>query len=126
MSRVLAVRALPDGDETEDLFGLLALADIGVGVAEGPPLGVLGQEGEDTGLAARARGNVVTLEHRVIAIVGDGVEIEVEGIAGEEMLPLHELMPGSEQTGILGRIDPGGVLGEKALLGDGVESGKEG
>src|SRR3989441_10383773 len=124
MSRILAVGALPEGDETEDLFRLLSLADIGVGVAEGPPLGVLGQEGQDTGLAARARGNVVTLEDRVVAVVGNGVEIEVEGIAGEEVLPLHELMQGGEQTGILGRVDPGGVLGKQDLLAEGDEYGE--
>src|SRR6266571_7749433 len=115
MSGVLAVRALPEGDETEDLLGFLALADVGVGVAEGPSLGVLGEEGQDTGLASRARGDVVALEDRVVAVVGDGVEIEVEGIAGEEALSLHELMPGGEQTGILGGVDPRGILGEKAL-----------
>lgn len=57
------MRSFPEGDEAEDLFGLLALADVGVGVAEGAALGVLGKEGEDTGLAARACGDVVTLEH---------------------------------------------------------------
>ncbi len=106
MPGVLAMGALPEGDEAEDLLGLLALADVGVGVAEGPSLGVLGEEGQDTGLASRARGDVVTLEHRVVAVVGDGVEIEVEGIAGEEVLPFHKLMPGGEQTGSLGGVDP--------------------
>src|SRR3990172_5330705 len=106
MSGVLAVGALPEGDETEDLFGLLTLADVGVGVAKGPSLGVLGEEGQHTGVAARARRDVVTLEHGVVAVVGDGVEIEVEGIAGEEVLTLHELMPGGEQTRVLGGVHP--------------------
>src|SRR5438093_5180598 len=101
MTRVLAVRALPEGDEAEDLFGLLTLADAGVGVAEGPSRSVLGEEGQDTGLSARARGDVVALEHRVVAVVGDRVEIQMEGIAGEEVLPLQELVPGDEQTGVL-------------------------
>ena len=96
MSGVLAVRALPEGNEAEDLLGLLTLADVGVGVAESPSFGVLGEEGQDTGLAARARGDVVALEHRVVAIVGDGVEIKIEGIADKEVLPLHKLMPGGE------------------------------
>jgi hypothetical protein len=46
----------------------------------------------------------VPLEDGIIAVVGDGVEIEVEGIAGEAVLAIHELMPGGEQAG-----DPGGI-----------------
>src|SRR3989442_13881463 len=99
MPRILAVGALPEGDETEDLFRLLSLADIGVGVAEGPPLGVLCQEGQNTGLAARARGNVVTIEDRVFAVVGNGVESEFEGVAIEGRLPLPELTSGDDKTG---------------------------
>src|SRR5271170_2777537 len=126
MSWVLAMGALPEGDETEDLFGLLALADVGVGIAEGPALGVLCEEGEDTGLAAAAGGDIVLLEHRVVPVVGDGMEIEVEGIAAEEVLALDELMPGSEEACVLGRVDSGRVLGEEALLGDGIQSCKQG
>src|SRR6266436_5333905 len=35
MARVLAVGAFPESDEAEDLLGLFAFADVGVGVAEG-------------------------------------------------------------------------------------------
>ena len=54
--RQLAVLALPEGDEAEDLLGLLALADIGIGVAEHLGVGILGKEGEDAGLAATSLG----------------------------------------------------------------------
>ena len=54
--RRAAVVALPEVDEAEDLFGLLALADVGVGVAEDLAVGVLGEEGENAGLAAAALG----------------------------------------------------------------------
>ena len=57
-----AVGALPEGDEAEDLLGLLALAEVGVGVAEGVALGILGQEGEDAGLPAAAHRHVVALD----------------------------------------------------------------
>jgi hypothetical protein len=122
MSGILSVCALPESDEAEDLIGLLALADVGVGVAERPSLGVLSEEGQHAGLAAATRGYVVPLEHRVVAVVGDGVEIEVEGVTGEEVLALHELMPAAEQAGILGGVDARGILREIALLGYGIES----
>ena len=61
MPRQLAVLALPEVDEAEDLLGLLAFAEIGVGVAEGAAVGVLGEEGEDAGLGAAAAGDVVAL-----------------------------------------------------------------
>ena len=41
MSGTLPVSLLPEGDEAKDLFGLLAFAQIRVGVAEGMSLGVL-------------------------------------------------------------------------------------
>jgi hypothetical protein len=42
----------PELDELEDGLGLLAFAQIGIGVAEDLTLGFLGQEGQDAGLAA--------------------------------------------------------------------------
>ena len=57
----LAVAALPEVDEAEDLVGLLALSDVGVGVAEDLAIGVLGEEGEDAGLSSAALGEIVGL-----------------------------------------------------------------
>ena len=54
--RQLAVPAPPEFDEAEDFLGLLALADIGIGVAEHLGIGILGQEGEDAGLPATSLG----------------------------------------------------------------------
>jgi hypothetical protein len=54
--RRVAVLTLPEVDEAEDLLALLALTDIGVGVAEYLGIGILRQEGEDTGLTAASRG----------------------------------------------------------------------
>ena len=51
-----AVPTFPELDEAEDLLGLLTLADIGVRVAEDLAVGVLGQEGENTRLAAASLG----------------------------------------------------------------------
>src|SRR6202521_5984386 len=56
MLRHAAMLALPECDEAKDLLGLVALADVGVGVAEDLAVGVLGQEGKNAGLAAAALG----------------------------------------------------------------------
>ena len=40
---------LPESDEAEDLFGLLALAQVGVRVAERPTLGVLARKASTLG-----------------------------------------------------------------------------
>ncbi len=46
----------PEVNEAEDLVGLLAFTDIGVGIAEHLGVGILRQEGEDAGLAATSLG----------------------------------------------------------------------
>jgi hypothetical protein len=56
MLRLLAILTSPEIDEAEDLLGLLAFTDIGIGVAEHLGIGVLRQEGEDAGLAVTALG----------------------------------------------------------------------
>ena len=121
----VAVGALPEVDEAEDLLGLFALAQIGVGVAEGLALGILGQEGEDAGLAAAAHRDVVALDHGVLAVVRDGVEVEVERAAGEERRPSARAGARPPRAWWSCVIDPRGILGEVALLGDGIEPGEQ-
>src|SRR3712207_7835158 len=57
---------------------LVLLAEVGPRVAEDAPLGVVGQEGEHALLAAAALGDVVLLHQGIVAVVRDGVEVEVE------------------------------------------------
>jgi hypothetical protein len=61
--RRLAVLALPEIDEAEDLVGLLALAYIGVGVAEHLGIGILaGRASRDTAVGhLRLRAEVTGL-----------------------------------------------------------------
>jgi hypothetical protein len=54
--RHLAVLALPKVDEAEDFIGFLALANVGVGIAEHLGLGILGQEDQNAGLATPSLG----------------------------------------------------------------------
>ena len=83
--RRLAVLALPEIDEAEDLVGLLALANIGVGVAEHLGIGILGQKDQDAGLATTSLGQIVGFDEWMLAEVGHGVKIEIERRSGEEV-----------------------------------------
>ena len=85
MPRQLAVLPLPELDEAEDLLGLLTLAQIGVGVAEGPTAGVLRQEGQHAGLSATARGHEVPLHLGIVAVVRHRVEVQVERTRIEQL-----------------------------------------
>ena len=60
------------------LIALVLLAHIGVGVAEYPRAGVLGKESEYSLLAPTAFTDVVLLHQSVLAVEGDGVEVQVE------------------------------------------------
>src|SRR5512137_744780 len=46
----LAVGSFPESDKPEDLFRFFALAEIGVGIAESPAIGILSQENENAWL----------------------------------------------------------------------------
>ncbi len=100
-----AVAAGPEVDEAEHGIGLLAFADVGVGVAEDVAVGVLGEEDEDAGLPAAALGQIVGLDLGVLAEEGHGVEVEIEGLAGAQCLACDAGMPGVEQAADLVRGD---------------------
>ena len=118
--------AFPEREEAEYRLGLLAFTQVGIGVAEGAGIGVLGEEDEHTGLAPRALGDIVAFDARVRSVVGHGVEVEVERLGGEQrLLAEHARMPSAEQgAGVLGG-GPRGVLAEITLLRDTVESAEQ-
>ncbi len=60
-------------------------------------------------------------DQRVLAEVGHGVEVEVEGLAGQERLSGQLTVPLPEQVGDLLRGDTRGIFRQEALLGHGVE-----
>ena len=80
--------------EAQDLVVVGGLAEGGVGIAEQARLVVAGDEGEDALLAARALGHVVLFDQGVVAVIGDGVEVEVEAVA-------------AGQAGLVGGVGPG-------------------
>src|SRR5437867_7036237 len=93
MAGALAVSALPEGNKVEDLIGLVAFAQVGIGITEGAAGGVLSQENQNAGLAAAARRDVMAFDDRMLAIIGHGMEIKVEGFAIKQVVGIHLLMP---------------------------------
>ena len=121
-----AMGALPEVEEAEHRLGLLALAQVRIGVAERAGVGILCEEDEDARLAPAAFGHIVALDARVRSVVGHGVEVEVERTGGEQrLLAEHRAVPGAEQgAGVFGR-DARGVLAEIALLRDAVQRAEQ-
>ena len=77
---VFAGGVAPVVGEGDDFAGLLGLGDFGVGVDHLGAGVVLGEEGEHGAGAVRAVRHVVFLQHGVVAMVADGVEVEVESL----------------------------------------------
>ncbi len=124
----LAGAFAPGRGEAQDLVVLAVLAEAGVGPSEEACVGVAGEEGEDAFLAAAALGDVVAFEQGVVAVKGDGVEIEVEGASAAEVgaQAAGGMVPGVHQCGAQARVDAAGVFGEGGALGDGIEAGEQG
>ena len=66
------------------------------------------------------------LDQRVLAVEGDGVEIEVERRPPSQPQPTDRIEPVAHQPGVATRRHAATVLGEERALGDRVESGEEG
>src|SRR3974390_3913437 len=98
MSRRASVVAGPEGDEAEDLVGLLALADVGSRVAEHLSVGILCEEGQNARLAATAFGKIVGLHEGMFAEVGHGVKVKVKGFARQDRFAGAGAVPCAEQT----------------------------
>ena len=75
---VFAGGVAPVVGEGDDFAGLLGLGDFGVGVDHLGAGVVLGEEGEYGAGALRAARHVVFLQYGVVAVVADGVEVEIE------------------------------------------------
>ena len=102
--------------EPERSFGAGLLAHGGLGVAEDPGVDAAGEEGEDALLAAAAFGNIVFLDQGVVPMVGNGVEIEVEGGAPRQGRLAEGLGQAALERSEAARIDAAGVFGESRVL----------
>ena len=125
---LLAGALLPGIGEAQDLVVLGGLGGAGAGPGEAARLGVAGQEAEDGLLAAGALGDVVTFDQGVVAVVGDGVKVEVEGAPGAEAAVegRQGIVPAPGEGVEPAGVAAAGVLGEGGALGDDVETGEQG
>ena len=120
-----AALAPPVGEEQCGL-GSLWLGDAGVAVAQRAGVGVARDESEDALLLAGAFRDKVLADEGVVAVVGDGVEVEVEGVAARQALLVESLVPQAREGADVARVDAAGILGERGALGDAIQAGEEG
>src|SRR5581483_5077571 len=71
-------------------------------------------------------GNVVLFHQGVVAVEGDGVEVEIEGGTPGQLQAGYGVEPGAEHFGVTGRVDPAAVFGQEGAFGDDVEPGEQG
>ncbi len=97
--------ALPPAvDEGEQCVVLVRLAHAGVRLDEQPGIGIAGEKGEDAFLPAAALGDIVLFDRCIwiLAVPGDGMEVEVEGA-----------------------VDASGILGQGGTFRQGVQPGEQ-
>src|SRR5580693_1190979 len=104
---------LPVGDEAKDLIVLLALAQIGVGVAENPGISVLGQESQDSFLLPAPLGDIVLLNQRVLTVEGDRVKVEVERRPPSQPQTADRIEPATHQRRVATGLDATTIFGEE-------------
>ena len=120
------VRCFQNSDEAEDLIVLLVLSQFAVGVTEDAGLGVLRQEGQNALLSPAPLGYVMLLDQGIIAMEGDRVKVQVEGMTAWQTELAHGIEPVTHQLRVTGRVDPATVFGQERSLGDDVQAGEEG
>ena len=76
-------------------------------------------------LPAAALGDVVFLEQRAFAVKGDGMEVQMEGLAARDTDGTEGIEPVLHELRIAAGLDTAAVLGEVRALRDGIEAGKE-
>ena len=121
----LAMSLLPKGNEAKDLLGFFSLSDIGVGIAESASFGIVCEKDQDAGLPPASSRDIVALYHRVLPVVGNRMEIQVKGVAGQEAVPVELLVPEGKDPQCCLALNRAGVLGKVALLRRYIQSGKK-
>jgi len=110
MGGQIAVCFFPESNEAKNLLGFFSLSNIGVGIAESTSVGIVCEKDQDAGLPPASSGDIVALYHRVLPIVGDGMEIQVKGVASQKAVPLELLVPESKEPQCCLALDRAGVL----------------
>jgi len=72
--------AVPIGDELENRVVLFRFPQLPMDVAEHPGVGIMGQKGQHALLAAATFGHIMLLDEGILAVEGDRMEVEIEGV----------------------------------------------
>ena len=117
---------LPIGDKRENFVVLFIFTKLPIGIAKHPSSGILSQKGEHPLLPAAALGAGVLLPQRIVAVVRNGMEVEVEGGAVGQAQGAGGIVPKAHEDGIARGIDAATLLSSKSPFGHDVETGEEG
>jgi len=101
MARLLTMSALPEGNEVEDLIGFFTFAQVGIGITEGAAGGILSQENQNAGLTSAASRYVMAFQDRMLSIIGDRMEIQIEGFSIKKLVRIDLLVPGGANIGVV-------------------------
>src|SRR5260370_40758063 len=74
----MAGTLFPEAHEGDDFIVVFVFAYLAVGVAKDARAGILGQESQDALLPPAALGNIVFFHESVVAVKGNGMEIDIE------------------------------------------------
>jgi hypothetical protein len=66
------------------------------------------------------------LDEGILAVEGERMEVEVEGVPMGQAQRACGLVPLAHEDRITGRIDPATLFSQKRPLGDDIEPGKQG
>ena len=123
--RVVAGDGVPVVGEGEDFVVLGGLGQVGVGVEQGVALSVFGEERQNASGALGSARYVVLFQRRVLSPVHDGVEVQVDGVAGGEPGGEGGLVQGGEERGLFGVGESVGVGGQRGGFGQRGEAGEQ-
>jgi DDE superfamily endonuclease len=112
--------------EGDDLPVLAGPGQVGVRVEQCVGGCVLGEEGQHASGALGAAGHVVLFEHRVIAQVHDGVEVQVECFSLSESGGQGGPVQGGQERSLLAVLEPVGVGGQRGGLRQGGQPREQG
>lgn len=116
---------MPELDEPHQFAVLIAAGQIGVGVAQAAARLLQCEEGENARPGLASQRQIVAVECRGVAPVGDRVEVEGEPVGGREHQWGQGLDPTLQEAQLLGAFGPVGVVGGEGLLRGDVEASEQ-
>ena len=119
------VLLFPEGEKSEDLVAGLIALDVGCGVEDELGGRVLGKQGQRPLHSLVAGAGPVILQYRLLPVVGDGVEVQVDQIGLVEPQPDGLLDEALLQPHQMQRIQAVGVGGHRGALGQHIEAGEK-